>query len=249
MARQTFLHVFVIGAASNKSSTGQIPMPDTFHEFKKSHPHLMPYLYFIDPLHRNLGDFFMLHNLMENEVPLCGIVGKFDPSDLADKYKILPGDEALFVDYAQIADTESAWKSLIGDDGKMLFYLAHNVDNPILDLEVAYSTAQAGNYKISSECPVPKGLSKSRKTSLINELKTIIDYARLLPAHSGSPPAPEWLIKNDARIRASSTDDLFLLQAESEAIIASFFSLNGTDIYKMKDTQWMSTARQIIERA
>jgi hypothetical protein len=244
-----FLHVFVIGSASNKESTGQIPMSDKFYEFKKSHPHLLPYLYFIDPLHRNLGDFLMLHELMKDGVPLCVIVDRFNPSDLADKFKILPRDEVLFIDYAQIADTERAWKSLVGDDGSMLFYLAHNIGNPILDLEVAYSTAKANNYKISSECSIPKGMSKTHKASLLSELKTVIDYARLLPAHSGSSPAPEWLVKNDARVRGSSADDLFLLQAQSEATIASFFSLNGVDIYKMKDTQWMFEARKIVENA
>jgi hypothetical protein len=249
MDRQTFLHVFVIGSASNKESTGQIPMSDTFHKFKKSHPHIMPYLYFIDPLHRNMGDFLMLHELMKDGVPLCVIVDRFRPSDLADRFKIVAGDEVLFIDYAQIADTERAWKSLVGDDGNTLFYIAHNTGNPILDLEVAYSTAKANNYKISAECSIPKGMSKTHKTSLINELKTVIDYARLLPAHSDSSPVPEWLVKNDARVRGASMDDLFLLQAQSEATIASFFSLNGADIYKMKDTQWMFEARQLIERA
>lgn len=246
---KTFLHVFVIGAASNNSSTGQIPMSDNIKEFQESHPNIMPYFYFIDPLHRNLPDFLMLHELMKDEIPLCAIANKFDPMKLRDEYKILAEDEVLFIDYAQIADTENAWKSLVGDNKRMFFYIAHVMGNPVLDMNVAYDTAKAGKYTISSDCKIPKNISKSHKASLIKELEKLINYARLLPTHSDSPPPPDWLIAKDKLIRDGSINDLFLLRAESESIIETFFRLNGTDIYTLKETQWFSVGKQIIENA
>ena len=248
MANSTFLHVLVIGAASNRSSWGQVPASQSIKLFQLLHPEYVVYFYFIDPDHRNMLDFLFFHSLMDDGVPLCVVAKAFDPTKLSSEYKIFPDDKVLIVDYAGIADTESAWKSLVKGDN-ISFYIAHTMESPVLDMVRAYETAHAGMYSISSDCPIPKGISKTHKIALINELRTLINYTRLLPTHSASPPPPDWLVKKDAHVRDASLDDLFLLRATSETTLESFFAHNGIDMYSLKDAQWFAAGKQLIDGA
>ena len=195
-----FLHVLVIGAASNHSSAGQIPEPGDVLEFLESRSGPVLF-YFIDPAHRsNEDDAKRLSGLQAAGVPLCMVARAFKPEQFRQEYKVMPGDEMLLVDYASIASCEQEWVSLLGGTAGW-FYWAPGCAGPRLVPSEAWEASHRWRqHTIYSAVPVPTSLSQSHKRGLLRELDKLLLYSRVLPLDEKDPDPPAWLQEQDALV-------------------------------------------------
>src|SRR5437016_1801590 len=143
MTEPIFTHVFVIGAASNDVSKGQIPSAESIQTYAFDHPGRTLYFYFIDPKHAdNAKDFEALYALIEAGISLSIIPRNFEPDKFLSEYKVFPEDQALFIDYAKVLECEQEWLETLPSENH-LFWSAYAAGSPVLCLKKAFSAARA----------------------------------------------------------------------------------------------------------
>jgi hypothetical protein len=245
---KSFLHVLIIGSASNTTSEGQIPDPITTRNFIDSHPTMTVYLYFIDPNHRSRPeDWNKFSQLMDAEIPLTVINQNFLIPEISKNYKIFPEDSVLLIDYAGIATCEQEWIELVGNRKNWYFWVP-GCYGKRLDLTEAWREAHSWiQHTIHSEFPVPKSLSKNHKQYLLVELNLLLLYSRLLPSSERDPDPPNWLRERDPVITGSDKQTWISIQHSAEFALHNFMKNNGIDMRENEQKKWVTIVRQILD--
>lgn len=244
---KSFLHVLILGSASNDKSPGQIPEPETARSFIDAHPKLTVYLYFIDPNHRlREEDLSKFSQLMDAGVPITMISQQFAASDLSKKFKIFPEDMLLLIDYTGVATCEQEWTELLGYK-KQWYVWVPGCSSKRLDLAEAWRSAHSWTpHTIYSKVPVPESLSENHKKYLLVELDKLLLYSRVLPADEKDPEPPLWLQEKDPLITGSDRQTLICMRKSAESVLYDFMLINGVDMWKNPQKQWATIVRRIL---
>lgn len=248
MSNKSFLHVLIIGSASNDSSPGQIPDVESVTNFIAAHPKLTVYLYFIDPNHRlREEDLAKFSQLMDAGIPLTTIFIKFEASQLSSNYKIFPEDYLLLIDYAGLATCEQEWTELTGRKKRWYFWVP-GCYGESLNLTKAWRSAHSWTpHTIYSEDAVPESLSKAHKQYLLVELDKLLLYSRVLPEDEKDPDPPLWLQEKDPAITGSDRPTLISIRKSAESVLHNFMANNEVDMWKNPPKQWATIVRRILK--
>lgn len=248
MSNNSFLHVLIIGSASNDSSPGQIPDVETIANFITAHPKLTVYLYFIDPNHRLRGeDLAKFSQLMDAGISLTMICLKFEASQLSSAYKIFPEDYLLLVDYAGIATCEQEWAELTGQKKQWYFWVP-GCFGESFNLTNAWRSAHSWiPHTIYSKNAIPAELSKSHKQYLLVELDKLLLYSRVLPSDEKDPDPPLWLQEKDSAITGSDRSTLISIRKSAESVLYDFMSNNEINMWENPPKQWATIVRRILK--
>lgn len=249
MSHKSFLHILILGSASNSTSKGQIPEPETTMNFVLSHPKLTIYLYFIDPTHRTRAeDLEKFSRLMDAGIPITMICQNFSALDLSKNYKIFPEDYLLLIDYAGVATCEQEWIEKIGKRKNWYFWVP-GCYGKCLDLTEAWREAHSWiPYTIYSKSIVPESLSKNHREYLLVELDKLLLYSRVLPADEKDPEPPIWLQERDPLITGNDRQTLICLRKSAESVLYDFMMNNGVDMWKHSPKEWTTIVRNILRR-
>jgi len=247
MSRKSFLHVLIIGSASNDKSLGQIPDVETTTNFIAAHPTLTVYLYFIDPNHRlREEDLTKFSQLMDAGIPLTTIYLKFEAEKLSSNYKIFPEDYVLLIDYAGIATCEQEWVDKVGNK-KQWYFWTPGCAGKSLDLAEAWRSAHSwAPYTIHSNKAVPDSLSKEHGKYLLTQLDKLLLYSRVLPSDEKDPEPPLWLQESDPAITGGDRQTLICIRKSAESVLYDFMMSNGVDMWKESPKQWATIVRRIL---
>ena len=234
-------HVFIIGSASNHSSPGQLPTAENIVKFYEEIK--MPYyIYCIDPNHKNnhkdMEKFVMYENA---NIPFAILPESFAFEKFQKEYKILKEDQALLVDFANLAESEYDFMKKLGND-KNLFYSTPGCAGKQLDILPTYNKAKSiPKYTIESSVPVPENLSTTYRQSLKVELGDIIALARLLP----NPPP--WMKEKYNHIKEADNETLLAIRDSSFDILKNFFQLNNQNINNVDSKEWYQSIKTIMK--
>lgn len=244
-----FVHVFVIGAASNENSEGQLPVQEDLVSFQKNNPDKTFYYYFIDPKHReNKRDQLLFNSYIDGEVPCTFVYSPFAYKTFNREYKVLPEDETLFIDYAGVSASEYEFVREFGSHRSNWWYLSPGCNSGKLEIKKAYETSrEIPKYTIFDETKVPPKLSQAYKEQLLSEINKYTLYVRLLPIEETDSDPPEWMKERDELIREGCRSTWKVLRESAENILTRFFVVNDVDIYQFPTSQWYSVARRVLE--
>lgn len=243
----TYLHVFVIGAASSLPSPGQLPSPANLSAFLANHPDKYCHFYFIDPQHYEVKADLEIFALYQQEDLAFSVVPRiFQFSSFYQEYRIDPGNECLFIDYAGVTTSEYDFLSNLGDKPGW-FYWSPGCAGSRLDLEEAWNIARnVPRYTLYSRGKVPAQLSPAYRYSLALELNQVCIYARLLPSSEHDPPAPEWLRERDQAVYQATPEILGMMKTSAFHVLSQFFLNNDSDISGLEDRQWYAEGKKLL---
>lgn len=244
-----FVHVFVIGAASNEDSEGQLPVQEDLVSFQRDNPDKTFYYYFIDPRHReNKRDQLLVGSYMDAGVPCTFVYSPFAYRTFNREYKVLPEDETLFIDYAGVSVSEYDFVREFGKHRHNWWYLSPGCNSGRLEIKRAYdSSREIPKYTIFDETKVPPKLSQAYKEQLLSEINKCILYVRLLPNGETDSDPPEWMKERDDLIRGGCRSTWKILRDSYEKALAGFFTVNEIDIYQFPTTRWYGVARRVLD--
>lgn len=243
-------HILIIGSASySNSGINQLPEPE---ELKNSVEILSkegynPYLYFIDPRHaQNDSDNKYFNCYWELKIPHCVIALSFDLKKFEKEYKVSKQENALFVDYSGITNSEYDFIINLGNNPKWLYYTA-GCQGDKFDLIKSINYAKnLSRYTVYSNDKIPKGLSDKYKESLLNELNELIIFSRLLPDKKEDvDKIPEWLKKHHLLLNVHP-ETIIEIKLSSLQIIENFFNINNVSIYEIDSVNWYIKAKSLF---
>lgn len=243
------LHILVIGAAgdSDDSSRGQLPSVENILEFQLRHPGRKCYFYFIDPVHIQCrSDMELFAQYHARGIAHCVVTLAFSFDTFRHRYRVGVDEEALFIDYANVASSEHDFVSRLGANANW-HYLVPGCSGPRLNLENAYTRAsRLPKYTIQSTAPIPAGLSPEYIRGIRQELDNILAYVRLLPAGEEHKSPPEWLV---AQLGANR-DVWHAAREQAYQALTAFFRINNIpDPDCTPVEKWYSLVNKIFKSA
>jgi len=245
---KTFFHIFLIGAASNSQSEGQLPDVNSLVTFQENNPDKIVYYYFIDPGHRNNErDRQLIYSYMESGIPCTIVYSPFAYKTFNKEYKVLPGDEALFIDCAGVSASEHDFIQAFGKNRQNWWYLTLGCSSGKLEISQAHKASRdVPKYTVLDDCKVPLNLSYAYREQLLGEINKYVLYVRLLPSKGTDPDPPEWMRERHDIIREGYRSTWKILRESAEHILHNFFAVNEVEIYAYPTTEWYAAAKKLL---
>lgn len=245
---KTFFHVFVIGAASNSSSPGQLPDVKNLISFSDDHSDLQCYWYFIDPSHTdNKKDSEQFAEYTAHNIPFTVVDGgdhkNFSVETFFAGYKVLPSDNALFVDYSGQFECEYDMSMRLG---QRFLYSVPGCYGIQLDMNKTFRDAtELVKYNIFSDDPVPEDMTYKNRMGVKRDIDKLIVFVRMLPLIASDPDPPKWLL-DQYPVIGDTRENWYLYRTETEDKLNDWFLTNEIDIYVHDSRTWSGLARKIL---
>lgn len=240
------LHVFVIGAASKDKIPGQLPSIEHVKLFSSKYPEYNTHYYFIDPMHIaseidvKIFDEYCAENISYTFIPIY-----FDLTSFDKRYKVLPGEEALFIDYADVTESEYDFVSKLGTNPKWYYYTHGLFGPPKLNILDAYNIAKnIPHFNIHSLGPVPTHLSYFYRQNMMKDINKLIICIDLLPANKEKKAPPDWMLLTSDLTKGMDIDTIVEYRKSAYDMLSEFFKKNNKQLsnYKQKDYYIMAQA-------
>lgn len=228
-------HIFVIGAASNEHSEGQLPSCKDMQAWFTIYPNST--FYFIDPAHDNESDEIVFESYTEQNLLFRVIVGIFELSKFHSTYQIKNADTCLFIDYASIELSEYAYQKWFRTSWD--YYVPGCYASKLVPLDALRIAKAISRYSINSNEPVSQYYMQSNyKHDVKNELFIYSMRARLLKQDK----IPQWLLDMlppDVPVKQ--------LYKEAKDILQYWFYINGYTLNNIPEARWNEKIEKIMQ--
>jgi len=216
-------HIIVIGAASNPVSSGQLPFVKDIKEWISAFPD--SHFYFIDPMHKNDQDMFLLYK--KAGISFTIIMEPFKFKD----YEPDNTDQYLFIDYAQFIISEREFQKHYG---LQYYYWCPGCSGerliPLFALEQARKIPK---YSLTND-PITNSLPFRYREQIVIEMNEHSMIVRL----ADNPPS--WII-----MKYQNMENYKVMVDTSRDILYKWFKVNGKDLEDITPDKWYYEIRKI----